>query len=95
MSKILKTYPFLRIYLVYANNVHIIIFRVATMNASLFVCVENVEYDRNFLNICGKLIRYICYIKGERISSCAIGTAPSSIAHNANNESRVSINSFC
>lgn len=26
--------------------------------------------------------------EGERISSCAIGTAPSSIAHNANNESR-------
>lgn len=39
----------------------------------MYLCVENVECESNFFYISGKLICFICYLKGERISSCVKG----------------------
>lgn len=62
----------------------------------MYFCVENVECESNFFYISGKLICFICYLKGERISSCVKGIVLSSIFYNVNiYESRVSINFFC
>lgn len=33
----------------------------------MHLCVENVECESNFFHISGKLICFICYLKGERI----------------------------